>query len=140
MCSSDLLTSSEEVLAAGDQVYRAFPSTEQLVDALLDESLDVRGLKRYAVLSPTTPFGENAARIFTAAVTARGGTVNAAVTYDPSAKDFRAPAKVLGKKDYKARAGEFSRLRSEAERKKLDPDKVVLPPLIDYDAIFIPDS
>lgn len=134
------LTSSEEVLAAGDQVYRAFPSTEQLVDALVDEAYDVRGLKRYAILAPTTPFGENVTRVFTAAVTSRGGTVNATVTYDPNAKDFRAPAKVLGKKDYKARAGEFSRLRSEAERKRQDPDKVVLPPLIDYDAIFIPDS
>lgn len=134
------LTSSEEVLAAGDQVFRAFPSTEQLVDALLDETYDVRGITRYAVLHPTTSFGENAARIFAEAVEKRGGTVAARQGYDPAAKDFRAPAKALGKKDYKARAGEYAQLRAAATRAKADPDKVVLPPVIDYQAIFIPDN
>ncbi|MDP2312453.1 MAG: penicillin-binding protein activator [Pseudomonadota bacterium] len=134
------LTSSEEVLVAGDQVFRGFPSTEQLVEALLKETFDVRGLKRYAIVHPTTPFGENAARIFADAVTARGGTVPARTGYDPEQKDYRATAKALGKKDYKARAGEYERLKREAERNKQDVKKVVLPPLIDYDAIFIPDS
>jgi outer membrane PBP1 activator LpoA protein len=78
------LTSSEEVLAAGDQVYRAFPSTEQLVEALLSETFDVRGMQRYAIVSPTTPFGENAARIFADAVVARGGSVPARTAYDPA--------------------------------------------------------
>ena len=134
------LTSSEEVLAAGDQVYRAFPSTEQLVEALLSETFDVRGMQRYAIVSPTTPFGENAARIFADAVVARGGSVPARTAYDPAQKDVRSTAKALGKKDYKERGGEFARLRREAEAKRQDPGKVVLPPLIDYDAIFIPDS
>ena len=134
------LTSSEDALAVGDQIFRAFPSTEQQIAALLTETADVRGLKRYAILHPKTAAGENAARAFTAAVTARGGSVTATQSYDPEAKDFRAPVKVLGKKDYKARAGEYAQLRREAERAKADPDKVVLPPLIDYDAIFIPDS
>lgn len=134
------LTSSEEVLAAGDQVFRAFPSTEQQVEVLLEEAYDVRGLDRFAVLHPATPYGENAARVFEAAVAARGGAVATRLAYDPELKDFRSVAKDLGKKDYKARAGEFSRLKSEATRNKQDPEKVTLPPLIDYDAIFIPDS
>jgi hypothetical protein len=91
-------------------------------------------------VNPTTPFGENAARIFQDAVTARGGTVNARASYSTDQKDFRATAKTLGKKDYKARAGEFAHLRSQAAAARQDPDKVVLPPLVDYDAIFIPDS
>ncbi len=134
------LTSSEEVLAAGDQVYRAFPSTEQLVEALLKETYDVRAIERYAIVHPSTPFGENAARIFADAVVARGGTVPARAAYDPEQTDFRGTAKNLGKKDYKARSGEFSRLKREAEQNRQDPGKVVLPPLIDYDAIFVPDS
>ncbi|MDP2310368.1 MAG: penicillin-binding protein activator [Pseudomonadota bacterium] len=134
------LTSSEEVLSAGDQVYRAFPSTEQLVEALLAETFDVRAMKRYAIVNPTTPFGENAARIFAEAVVARGGIVPARAAYDPEQKDFRVTAKALGKKDYKARSGEYEQLKRDAERSKQDPKKVVLPPLIDYDAIFIPDS
>lgn len=134
------LTSSEEVLVAGDQVYRAFPSTEQLVEALLKETFDVRAVKRYAIVNPTTPFGENAARIFVDAVVARGGAVQARATYDPEQKDFRVTAKALGKKDYKARSAEYEQLKRNAERSRQDPKKVVLPPIIDYEAIFIPDS
>ncbi len=134
------LTSSEEVLAAGDQVYRAFPSTEQLIGALLAETYDVRGLHRYAILSPTTPFGENAARVFADAVAGRGGAIAARVTYAIDQKDFRSTAKILGNKDYKARANEFYTIQQAAKRAGGDPAKSVLPPLIDYDAIFIPDS
>lgn len=133
-------TSTEDVLAAGDQVFRAFPSTEQLVEVLLAEAYDKRGLTRFAVLHPSTPFGENAARAFEASVVARGGTISTRLAYDPEAKDFRSVAKTLGKKDYKARAGEFARLKREAEKNKQDPEKVTLPPLIDYQAIFVPDA
>jgi ABC-type branched-subunit amino acid transport system substrate-binding protein len=133
-------TSSEEVLAAGDQVYRAFPSTEQLVAALLAETYDVRGLHRYAIVHPTTPYGENAARIFAEAVAAKGGAIAEQASYATDQKDFRSTAKALGKKDYKARAGEFAHLKAQATAAKQDPTKVVLPPLIDYDAIFVPDS
>ncbi|MFN7146691.1 MAG: ABC transporter substrate-binding protein, partial [Myxococcota bacterium] len=112
----------------------------QQIEALLRETYDTRAMRRYAILHPTTPFGENAARAFTDAATARGGTVTARQSYDPASTDFRAPAMALGKKDYKARASEFAQLKREAERNRQDPSKVVLPPLIDYDAIFIPDS
>jgi branched-chain amino acid transport system substrate-binding protein len=134
------LTSSEDALAAGDHVFRAFPSVEQQIDALLTEVMDVRKMQRFAVLHPTNSYSENASRAFTAAVAARGGTVMVTQTYDPSAKDFRAAAKALGRKDYTARAGEFARLRADAKRNGADPDKVVLPPLVDYEAIFLPDT
>ncbi|MFZ5478487.1 MAG: penicillin-binding protein activator [Myxococcota bacterium] len=133
-------TSSPEVLAAGDLVFRAFPSVEQQVDVLLREAYDVRGLDRYAILHPSTPAGENAARVFEQAVVARGGAIARKIAYDPAATDFRSVAKTLGQKDYKARASEFARLKKEAEKNKQDPDKVTLPPIIDYDAIFVPDA
>jgi len=134
------LTSSEDALSVGDHVFRAFPSVDQQVEALLAEVMDVRKMTRFAVMYPTNAYSEGAARVFTQAVGARGGTVVYTQTYDPEAKDFRAPAKVLGRKDYKARAAEFAQLKRIAERAGGDPDKVVLPPLIDYEAIFVPDT
>jgi ABC-type branched-subunit amino acid transport system substrate-binding protein len=129
-------SSSEEVAAAGDQVFRAFPSVGEQVGALLDETYGRREWHRYAILHPTNPFGENAARAFTAGVNQRGGSVVTVVGYDPAAKDFRGAARQLGRKDYKARAAEFAGIRARAR----DPSKATLPPLVDYDAIFVPDG
>jgi hypothetical protein len=48
--------------------------------------------------------------------------------------------KVLGKKDYKARASEYWAAQAEAKRNGGDPTKATLRPLVDYDAIFNPDG
>lgn len=133
-------TSAEEVLAAGDQVFRPYPSVGEQVSALLDALMGGRGWGRFAILHPTNNFGEGAARTFSAAVAARGGTVSAVLGYDPSATDFRSVGKALGKKDYKARASEFAATKAAVARAGGNPDKASLRPIIDYDAIFVPDS
>lgn len=106
------LTSWEEVTQSGDHVYRAYPSTAQLVAALLHETVQVRGMKRYAALFPKNPYGENAERIFEAQLTAAGGSLVASVSYDPNAVDFTKTATALKSKS----------------------------PGLEYDAIFIPDN
>ncbi len=129
------LTSWEEALATGDQIFRPTPTTSEQITALLAETLRLRGLLRYAVLYPQNSYGENAAKAFEAQVVAAGGSIAASLSYDPEAKDFRSVGKVLGKKDTKTRGAELARLRAGSD----DPGKVTLPPLIDYEAIFIPD-
>ncbi len=133
-------TSADEALAAGDQVFRPYPSVGEQVGALLDALMGGRGWARFAVLHPTTPFGEGAARSFRTAVEARGGTIATVHGYDPASTDFRSVGKVLGQKDYKARASEFASVRAAVARAGGDPAKASLPPIIDYDAIFVPDS
>ncbi|MBM4392765.1 MAG: penicillin-binding protein activator, partial [Deltaproteobacteria bacterium] len=129
-------TSADEVLAAGDQVFRPYPSVGEQVGALLDALMGGRGWARFAVLHPTTSFGESAARSFQAAVEARSGTIAMVHGYDPASKDFRSVGKVLGQKDYRARASEFASVRAATGRAGGNPAK----PTIDYDAIFVPDS
>jgi len=73
-------------------------------------------------------------------VVEREGSVAISVFYDPEASDLRSYASELGQKDYKARWRELKNLKEEAEEVGMDPDKVVLPPVVDFDAIFIPDS
>lgn len=134
------LTSSDDVLSAGDMIFRATPSPAQQIQVLLDATIGTRNWKRFAILHPRTPFGENAARTFTEAAVARGASVSVAIGYDPAATDFRALGRELGRKDYKARAGEFYQVKQRLERAGGDPTKATLPPLVDFDAIFIPDS
>jgi ABC-type branched-subunit amino acid transport system substrate-binding protein len=89
------LTSWEEVVSAGDQVFRAYPSSNQLVQGLLRETWDVRAMKRYGVLYPKNSYGETARTAFSAALKQRGSAPVAAVGYDPASVDFRKTAQAL---------------------------------------------
>ncbi len=135
-----VFTSTEEVLAVGDQVFRPYPSVSEQISALLDDMMGGRGWGRFAIVNPKTPFGEGAAKAFQTLVEARGGAIAAHTDYEPTATDFRSVGKVLGKKDYKARASEYWAAQAEVKRGGGDPTKATLRPLVDYDAIFNPDG
>ncbi len=96
------LTSSADVVAAGDQVFRPYPTSEDQVHALLSETLDHRGIKTYAIVHPKTAYGENAARAFVDGVTAGGGSITANIGYEPTTADFRSFAKQLNGKAFDA--------------------------------------
>lgn len=134
------MSSSAEGLSAGDHVFRGYLSVDQQVAALLDEAMGVRAMQRFAILHPQNAFGESAAAAFEAAVTARGGAVVFKQSYAPDQKDYTAVAKAFGRKDFKARAGEFARIRNDIVAHGGDPKKATLPPVVDYDALFIPEK
>lgn len=96
------LTSSADVLSAGNQIFRAYPTTEDQARALVAETLGRRNLRNYAILHPRTAYGENAARAFTAEVTTGGGAITVEVGYDPTTADFRSVAKQLSGKAFDA--------------------------------------
>jgi len=125
---------------AGEFVFRGFMPIRQQIEALVSHAMDNEGLRTFGVMFPDTGFGTHAAESFQAAVEARGGSVVVSVGYSPEATDFRSDAKRLGGKDYTARAAEYARLQRDAEEKGMDPSKVVLPPSVELDGIFIPDS
>lgn len=97
-------------------------------------------MKAFGIFAPDNSYGENASQVFEEEVVARGGTVNVSTTYDPAATDLIPFAQELGRKDYESRKSELWKLRKEAEAKGGNPDSVVLPPVIDFDAIFLPDN
>ena len=131
---------ADEVLGVGDQVFRPYPSVSEQIGALLDELMGKRGWARFAIVNPKSAFGEGAARAFTSLVEGRGGAIAIRTDYETTSTDFRSVGKVLGKKDYKARASEYWAAQAEAKRAGGDPQKATLRPLIDYDAIFVPDN
>lgn len=134
------LTQTPGITDVGDWVYRGYMTYEQQIDALLDYSMGTLGLSTFGVMAPDSAYGQNARDEFTRQVTERGGTVAKVVMYPNDATDLRKPAAELGDKDYAARSAEFYRLKKEAEAKGADPSKVVLPPAVEFDAIFVPDS
>lgn len=134
------LTQSTEAADAGDYVFRGFLSVEQQVKALVDHATEQQGLLRFAVMYPRNAYGESARDLFVSAATAKGASVTRIVGYDPEGKDFRKEAQDLGQKDYVARSAEWREMTRIAKERKHDVDKLVLPPIIDFDAIFLPDN
>ena len=98
------------------------------------------GFKKFAIFAPTSNYGTSSANAFTTAVEARGGTIVIREDYDPVATDLIPNAEKLGRKDYESRKLEFKNLQKETEESGGKASRVVLPPVIDFDAIFVPDS
>jgi ABC-type branched-subunit amino acid transport system substrate-binding protein len=134
------LSQAQDPASVGDYVFRGVLPLEQQVKALVDHAMGVEGMRSFATLHPRSSFGDHAADLFRAEVERRGGKVIREADYDEDATSFFEQARIIGAKDYKARAGEFAAVKRAAAAKGADPSKAVLPPQIDFDAIFIPDS
>ncbi len=134
------LSQSEGITRDRPWVFRAFLTPEEQIRALIEHAVGIRGFNAFGVLAPDNPFGHLAADLFSACAADRGAQVVRTIFYDPTAGDFRKVARELAAKDYKARAGEYAHLKALARAKGADPDKVVLPPDVTFQAIFIPDG
>ncbi len=134
------LTQASGITEIGDWVFRGMLTPEQQIDSLLAHAMGELGMARFAVMAPDNTYGHGVVETFHRQVVERDGQVMISVFYDPEASDMRPYASELGQKDYKARWKELRDLKEEAEEVGMDPDKVVLPPLVEFDAIFIPDS
>lgn len=117
------------------------------------------GAKRFAILYPEDSYGRTLEGLFWEAVEERGGAVVAVAGYDPEATDFEDAIRQLAGfgqlSDAERRAiAERDKLRQRARklppreaRALLDeaaavtaPDGSRLPPIVDFEALFIPDS
>lgn len=98
-------------------VFQTWVTPAAQVEALVRHAVDVDHWTRFVVLAPDNDYGRLAADTFTASVQAHGGTIVLADTYAPDATDFRPVAQRIARRP--------------------GTDK---PPVVDYDAIFLPDS
>ena len=133
-------TQGGDPTSAGSFAFRGFMTLSHQVEALLNHSFEQEGHQRYAVLHPENGYGERAADLFTASVTKRGGTITQIVSYSTDTTDFRATAQEITGKNIVGREQELQALKREAKRLGEDPKRVMLPPVFEYEAIFIPDN
>lgn len=121
-------------------VRQAMVTPQEQVAGLIAYCVDKRGMDAFATFAPDTAYGHAAAAAFKAEVARRGLALRAEVFYDAEATNLAPYAKTLARRNDADRTAELARLRQEARAAGKDPAKVVLPPTIDYDAIFLPDS
>ncbi|MGZ3802652.1 MAG: ABC transporter substrate-binding protein [Pseudobdellovibrionaceae bacterium] len=131
----------------GPSVFRNALTSEMQVRYLVRTAMEDYGMKRFAIIYPNDLYGIEYTNLFWDEVLARGGTVTAVQTYHPKETDFRFPVqRLVGTYYIEARTDEYkarTKQNADTEKKKSvrsSHEEDVLPPIVDFDAVFIPDS
>ena len=153
------LTRRDEVARRRPHVIRLGSSPLLEAEFLADYAMRELGSQRFAILYPRDGYGFALRGAFWDAVEARGGSVVGVAAYDPEATDFAKPIRriigyeLLGaderealearrkllKRAKRMPAERAAELRQEAAE-ITGPGERPLPPFVDFDALFIPDS
>jgi branched-chain amino acid transport system substrate-binding protein len=141
------LSQKSGVTELGSSIFRNSLTSEMQVRFLVKTAIEDKGLRRFAVLYPNDQYGIEFANIFWDEVLARGGQITAAQVYSPKETDFRdVVQRLVGTyylearaDEYKLRLKEWSDAQTKRSARNTPPDDL-LPPIADFDAVFIPDS
>lgn len=138
------LASKGGVSQIGPYVFQNALTPKVQLENLVRFVVSDKGFKRFAILSPNNAFGRDMAYEFWDQVEAQGGKIVGIEFYSPNETDFQDPIRSLvGLKDPRFRKLEWTALQSflkEAKTKTGRDSKAKLKPLVDFDAIFLPDS
>lgn len=153
------LSTREDLPEARANAFRTRTTPTDEVGVLVGHAYDALEARRFAVLYPKTRYGRGMRKIYWDAVTARGGKMVAASSYDPDSVDFATAIRnMIGYRfmtDLERRAldARTEMLRNarrlepkeqgllrEAAYAVLGPEGEPLPPIVDFDVLFIPDA
>jgi ABC-type branched-subunit amino acid transport system substrate-binding protein len=153
------LTAREGVAQNRSYVFRLRTRPIDEVQVLAEHVMRELGAQRFAILYPRDAYGSGVSGLFWSAVEQRGGRVVALAAYEPDATDFAEPIRRLVGYELLTRAekasikerealirgarrlpAEEAALVREKARAMLGPNGEPLPPIIDFDALFIPES
>ncbi len=129
------------------QLFSCSISSHDQVVQVLDYAVNVKGMKRFAVIAPKNKSGEEFAKLFWDEADAKRAQIRAYEFYEPTDTDFRDPVdKSLGLYYQDARSKELEDLATQREQLKITKKTMKtqqyynLPPIVDFDAVFIPDE
>ena len=141
------LSQKSGITDIGEGVFRNSITSSMQVQQLVRVAMNDLGLKRFAILYPNDAYGVEYANLFWDAVLARGGEIKGAQSYEPKTKSYSPPIqRLVGTFFLEDREQEYRGLLRDwyKERKSLrgrqSPPEDLLPPIVDFDAIFVPDS
>jgi ABC-type branched-subunit amino acid transport system substrate-binding protein len=133
-----VLSASEGLTDIGPFVFRHRVTRADQARAIARYAVDDLGLRRFAILYPDSDYGREMMKAFWQTVEAGGGQVNGAEAYSLQFNDFHTPIKkLIGRYHLDARSPDAH--WAMLNRKARDPAQHYAP-VIDFDAIFIPDG
>lgn len=123
-------------------------TAEMQVRQLVRTAMTEMDMKDFAILYPNDSYGIEYANAFWDEVLVQGGRIVSAQTYDARETDFRPMVqRLVGTYYIEARKDEYTQklkvfkqgLKNKSSRENVNIDDI-LPPVVDFDAIFIPDQ
>ncbi|MEM9176570.1 MAG: ABC transporter substrate-binding protein, partial [Myxococcota bacterium] len=153
------LSTREDLPEERSHAFRTRTTPKDEVAVLVDHAFDVLEAERFAVLYPQTRYGRGMRKLYWEAVTTRGGRMVAASSYDPEAVDFAGAIRdMIGYRFLSNAERQALEERSEILRasRRLEPEAQALlraaayevpgpegdplPPIVDFDVLFVPDA
>jgi ABC-type branched-subunit amino acid transport system substrate-binding protein len=122
----------DSIVDIGNYVFRNFITPEMQVETIVSYTIDALGFSRFAILHPDDKYGKTFMALFQDEVLASGGEVVAIESYVPGQTDFAEPIKNL----VEFHNEESKHLENKGRRTSFKHTA----PIIDFDAIFIPDG
>ena len=126
------LTQKEGICEIGDYVFRHFITARMQVEALLSSATMNFGIRRFAILYPDELYGRTFAELFIDAAKRHEVTIKKVVAYKPDQTDFGDQIRSMVRyKDIVRDRNVRSRNSNRHQQREV---------LIDFEALFIPDS
>jgi hypothetical protein len=126
--------------------FMLYPDEMRLAYTLAAEA-QKRGIKRIAILKPVNNKSDRLVNYFKQALLSQGGQVAYDLIYTPGNFDsMQAVSRTMFKVDAAERVDEYraayrkARRQAEAQNVPFDPRMVVLKPIVNFDAVFLPDD
>ncbi len=123
------LTQKPGIAEIGDYVFRNFLTPEMQIEAIVPFAIEKLGIRRFAILYPDENYGNTFMKVFRDKVMNYGAEITGIESYHPGQTDFAGPIGKLANiklKDWKSKSRNRKHKRFEV--------------VVDFDAIFIPDS
>ncbi|MBU4389551.1 MAG: penicillin-binding protein activator, partial [Proteobacteria bacterium] len=143
------ITQKDNITDTGDYVFRNFFSPRMQVETIVSYAIEELELKKFAILYPDENYGKVFMNLFWDEVVAYGGKVVGVESYKLNSTDFADPIKKLVglyhelPKDLE-NTGELIEGEDKSDDYEEEEEGSVKAdepePIIDFDAIFIPDS
>jgi ABC-type branched-subunit amino acid transport system substrate-binding protein len=140
------LTQKEGITFEGDMVFRNFMTPSKQIRRILDKAITDMSLKRFGILYPDNSYGRFFMNLFWDQAAEMGGSVTAIESYQPDKTDFAVEIKKMIGLHYprpesvQMKVDELRWLEAEERIKEGSDSKKELDPIVDFDAIFIPDN
>jgi len=123
------LTQKEGITDIGDYVFRSYMTNPMQIGTLVKYAIEDMGLTRLAVMYPDNLYGREMEMLFRNEVRRQGGEIRKVKSYDKTQTDFGDEVKeIIGLKLPPSKGKENTNTKDDNK------------PVIDFDALFIPDS
>ncbi len=142
------LSQKEGLTDIGPFIFRNALTIESQLDQLIETAMGTKEFKRFAILYPNDEYGVKISNLFWKKVQEKGGSISGAQSYLPGETDFNEHIqKLVGtfyiadrQEEYSKRLKEWYEKQPKGTRRRKKAPVGLLPPIIDFDAIFIPDG